>query len=230
MSKSIAIVVCTYNEEKTIKTTLTSIVNQAYFKAHRDRIQLVLADSQSQDDTQNIASQFVDEIIQCPRGKLTSRDKAYRQIEVDIIVAADGDRIYFGGWLETLIENSDKENIVATTGLVDYKPIKSLLDIFIITSGNFCYELQMSLGRSALLINGGNAAFLKETYVKTGGFELNFDETNFFKLWSEEELKFCKKLSKLGRVFYTPEAICKPLRRPGVFYYLFGEFSTESHH
>jgi len=187
--------VLTYNEEDYVEETLKTINRQPLYRKS-DNVKLILVDSKSTDNTQEIASNYVDDIWETPRGKVTSRDEAYRRSNADIIVHTDADIKVPKYWLSNLIKPFKKPNIVAVQGpsLTEdpiYKPAKGLW-------------IPIDYIRRKLL--GQNVAIARKAYINSGGYNTNIDETTFRTIQREEEFRLYKLMKSQGEIEYVLNA------------------------
>src|SRR5437016_5874001 len=101
---SIIVFVASYNEEALIETCLRSIKESVNRSIWCNQTKIMLLDSHSTDQTTQIASKYVDKIIDCPKGKLNARHYGYLNEQCDLIVCADADRQYKITWFDSLVE------------------------------------------------------------------------------------------------------------------------------
>ncbi|CAK0771400.1 hypothetical protein CCP3SC5AM1_720014 [Gammaproteobacteria bacterium] len=218
---TVAVIISSLNEENLIEHSLSSLLSQNYLHGIND-VTFYLADSHSTDRTREIAKDFVDNIVLCPRGKLNARDKLVRMVSQDIIVNADADRFYSSNWLGTLIDAVSKDGVVAATGSQE-------LSCYVNDAMEFISDIVLNIpkyfNRSVLRINGGNSAFLRQSYLQVGGFNLGVNQLKFFSIWIEEEIKFAYKMSRIGKVVKV-DAIANTLRHDSISHYCFGEFGN----
>ncbi len=199
----ISIVMPSYNEETLIEYALSSIKEQNILKEYPDDFELVLVDSNSTDNTVNIARNYVNKIVYTPKGKLTARNLILNHLNGDIIVSVDADCYYPLNWLNLMLKPFHDNNIVAECGFtLDIIPgygelINKLhpLGFFIY---NMIYENKMS---------GRNSAYYKDLqYLEP--FNENINQFNAKEMVKEEEIDFGIKLSKYGRFIFNSRACC----------------------
>jgi len=186
--------VTSFEEEGSVEACLRSVLRSAEVAASRAElhaVRVVLADSASQDRTAAIARELGVEVLECPRGKLSARDHAYRRSQADLILAADADRAYPEGWVGGLVEGllRDPEGVAVTgeTGS-EAEPF----------GGTTLLRRWLQLP-----FNGGNSAFFRQAYL-SAPHDLELDEFRHRELWAEEEFRFCLRLKHLGRVRFVP--------------------------
>ncbi len=190
----VSIHVASYNEENTIRETLESLVNQEYYKLNGD-VKIVLLDSDSTDDTRDIARQYLrnEHIWLVPKGKLSARHNGIvRDEEADIILATDADCIYPKHWLSNMVKPFEDYSIVGVYGHrlskedPFWKPLRA-------------YWTAVSHGVWKQFL-GCNSGFRRWAYFEAGGFDLSVDEFDRMEIWQEEEWDFRKRLEEVGKV------------------------------
>lgn len=92
----ISVVVPAYNEEKYIRDTLESIVNQLY----RD-FELIVVDNNSTDSTPDIAGEYTDKVVHCRvKGNNFARNAGAEKASGNILVFCDADTVISGNLME----------------------------------------------------------------------------------------------------------------------------------
>lgn len=197
---TISIHILTLNEEVLVESTLQTIVEQPMFQEyHPSNIELVLVDSNSEDNTVDIAANYVDRVISTPRGKLTARRIGIEQSDADIIVSTDSGTYYPDGWLNLLLRHFEDEDVVAVGGTTLPVPgsVGTLFNV-----GLWWYN------RLFLKLLGRNSAFRRDAFFETGGWDETIDQTNVYEMVKEEEIDFRKKMKEVGTVVRDLEAVC----------------------
>lgn len=115
-SGDVSIIMPTLNEAVLIRDSLASLEKQNIRQTFPDRFELIVADSNSQDGTGEIAKQYTDKVILTPLGKLNSIDVAIREAKGRVIVATDGDSLYGVNFLNLLLKHFEKRDVVAVSG------------------------------------------------------------------------------------------------------------------
>lgn len=200
----VSIVMPSYNEESLIEYALISLREQNIVKKYPENFEFILVDSNSIDNTVNIASKYVDKIVYAGKGKLTARNYVLSHLDGDLIAAVDADCYYLPNWLNLMLKpfsNYMGENIVGTIGFsMDEHPQYSK---FI----NLFYPLAVYLEWTILhptRMNGGNCVYYKDIqYLEP--FNEDIDQLNSQEMIKEEEINF-GRLSKYGKVLYLHNA------------------------
>lgn len=206
----VSIVIPSFNEERYIKKTLTSIRGQSIIQEYPDSFEIILVDNGSTDNTVEIAKPYADKIlIENRKGKLNARNAGIRESSGNIIVAADADVYYPCFTLNTLLEpfnnisNKYYENVSGVSGSI-YNPNIPGIPTFVYNIAHFIdktivYRHNMS---------GANSAFWKHYYYELGGFNENINQLNAEEMHQEEERNFGKNLLRFGKVVFKLNAMC----------------------
>lgn len=189
---SVEIHTLTYNEEETIEKSLKSILEQPLYKRNRN-VRSVLVDSQSTDNTIEIASEYVDDIWRTPKGKVTSRDEAYRRSNADIIVHTDADIERPEYWLSNLLKPFSNPDTVATHG-----PSLTKDPIYKAPKG-----LWVPLDYKIPKLIGQNVAIRRQAYTNSKGFNTNIDETKFHEVQKAEEYGLYNLMDGQGEIVWV---------------------------
>ena len=121
----ITMIICAYNEEKNIAEKLLNIQSLSY---PMDKLQVILADDNSSDNTVEIASKFdFVEILELPRcGKTKAQNEAVKIARNEILVFSDANNIYAQDALDKLARNFVDERVGVVCGELHYKDKQSL--------------------------------------------------------------------------------------------------------
>jgi glycosyltransferase involved in cell wall biosynthesis len=192
---TVSIIIPSYNEEKYIVHSLQSIFNQSIIRQYPELFEIILVDGRSTDNTVNIAKLFpsVKIVFEPRKGKLTARNTGIDHASGNIILAADSDRIYPTNSFNALLKPFQDNNVIGTCGSNVYSDI-----------GIFGYIQPIGYTSLWLLhpsrLDGGNSAFRKEYFYKTGKFNDQINQINFNEVVLEEEINLGLKLSQFGRI------------------------------
>lgn len=207
---TVSIIVPSFNEERFIKKTLSSIKGQSIIQEYPEFFELILVDNGSTDGTVYLAKPHADKIIiENRKGKLYARNRGIKESLGNIIVAADADVYYPSFWLNTLLEpfnniaNPSNTNIVGVSGSICNKNIPSV--------PSFVYNIAHYIDKTIVYPNnmsGANSAFWKHKFYEIGGFNENINQLSAEEMHQEEERDFGTKLTKLGKVVFKLNAKC----------------------
>lgn len=207
---TVSIVVPSFNEERYIKKTLSSIKGQSIIQEYPEFFELIIVDNGSTDNTVDLAKPYADKIIiENRKGKLNARNRGINESLGNIIVAADADVYYPSFWLNTLLEpfnnidNPENANTVGVSG--------SIYNAHIPGVPAFVYNIAHYIDKTVVYPNnmsGANSAFWKHRFYEIGGFNENINQLNSEEVHQEEERSFGKNLTKLGKVVFKLNAKC----------------------
>jgi len=194
----VSINIPTYNEECFIEESLKSIMNQNIIKygSNRDMFDIVLIDSESDDNTVDIAKDYVDEVvIDRSHNILYARHLGVEKSKGDIILCCNADIIYPINWANLMLKYYSNKNIVGVSGPfinmdLFFKDALLLFNTFI----RYIYRHDF---------HGGNSSFRKDAYYKAGGFD--YDKLNtkdHLITYKYECILFREKLARVGKVIY----------------------------
>jgi glycosyltransferase involved in cell wall biosynthesis len=217
---TVSVVIPCYNEESFIETTLLSLIGQSIINEYPEYFEIVLANNNSTDNSVAIAENYVDKVINVnQKGKLYARNEGINAASGNIIVAADADIYFPSSWLNTLLEpfnnihsSTYDANISGSTGSV-FNPDIPGIPVQLYNIAQFLDKRFVH----TTVISGANSAFWKHKYYQIGRFNENFNQMSINEMHYEEENKFGKELSKLGKIVYKLNASCLHLggRRTG---------------
>ena len=121
---SITLIICAYNEEKNIENKLQNVKELDY---PFEKIQVILVDDGSNDNTVNIAKGFnYVNIISLERsGKTAAQNKAVNIAENEILVFSDANSIYQPNAIKKLVRNFADKRVGVVCGELHYKEDRS---------------------------------------------------------------------------------------------------------
>lgn len=197
----------TLNEEWMIERTLQSIKNQNIYQLHPEKFELLVVDSESQDNTIQIATQYVDKIIILPeRNLVKARTIGIEHSKGDIIVFIDADTLYPINWLNTMLKHYSYSNstnpVIAVSGPEFHPNYDITRDIFEPILINLCIK------RSNEMI-GHNSSCYKWAFYAVNGFDVpfNYDIKSSKDTQIVLETYFAKKLRCIGNYVYDKRLI-----------------------
>lgn len=196
----VTIVVPIYREpDKFVQTCLESLRAQSLFKEPKNDIEIVAVCGEGVNI--DLVTKYADKVTYVSRGKLKARHVGFEIAKGDIVVSVDADCYYPPAWLAHLLRPYlEEENVVATTGPTVNKGTLGLLqDVF-------CYMFKHAY--YAFRLSGRNCSILKKAYYAVGGFDISKDTASLEDILYEEEVKLYRKLTRIGKVVYVPEAVC----------------------
>jgi len=205
----ISIIVPSYNSEKTIEKNIKSLLKQDY----KGKYEIIVVDK-STDKTPEIVSKFPVKLIkQKSKGVSAARNLGVKRAKGKIVAFIDSDCIAPKDWLTNLLKTLSDKNVVAVSGTYKTKNKESIIAKF---AG---YEIEQRHERMKNLetidfVGGFNCAYKKDVFLKTGGFNTRFAQS--------EDGEFSYRVSKKGKIkfnssayvyHYHPETLIKFLKQ-----------------
>lgn len=196
----ITVIIPVKNEEEKIEQCLEAVFSQS-LKLH----EVIVVDGHSIDKTVENARKFPVKILYEEYGTVGgARQVGIENAKGDYIAFTDADCIPERDWLENLIKVFD-DGIVGVGGGTKNigkglweKSIALALDSFF-GSANSVQDRVFKAKRFVKSISGCNSVYRKEDLLKVGGFNVA--------LSINEETELNIRLTKLGKLLYTPNAI-----------------------
>lgn len=202
MGKIIAsIIIPTLNEAKHITRTLKLLNNQTY---PREKYELIVVDSSSNDNTVELAKKLADKVVICKRQSAGyGRDVGAKLAKGEVLGFVDADTMVSNTWVEGLVEELVEKKHVACSG-----PLESIeKDSMKINLFYSVWNTQTPL--SALLhfpiLPGFNFGARKKEFFKVGGFP----EKNMIC----EDMELSLRLGFIGRVGFNKKMSVKTSSR-----------------
>lgn len=194
----------TLNEEDSIEETMKSLYNNELIS--EGDISIKVLDSDSEDNTVQLAKEYADDVVQVPEGKLTARNFGIEEFDPDIVMTADAGDIYPPGWASALLEPFANPNVVATRGPCFSKdPTRLRIHKWI------------QLQEDVFQIAGNNSAIRAEAYKEAGWLDENIDQFSLWPMVFEEQYDFRRRLEELGTVEFVPDAAILKSQRRAMF-------------
>ncbi len=202
MSEKISIYIPVFNAEKTIEQSIHSIKEQSI-----NVNEIIIIDDNSNDNTKEIIKKFSDIKIITNKSNMGlgySRNLGMKESKNNIVGAIDADVVLDKYWLETLLKNLGKNNIVMCGG----KMIERIDSRF--NSWRAKYYSQ-NWGDNNLenppFLYGCNTIQLKSAWLKVNGYDEKL-KTN------GEDINFTNKIREQQnyKLLYSAQALCHHLQ------------------
>jgi len=191
MNKDVTILVAVLNKADTIRACVESLLKLTTAPA-----KIMVVDGYSNDGTYEILKEYQDKIklYQYPKNLSATFNWALDKIETKYTALTDGDCVVAVDWLEKLLKNFEEENVVATAGYCGTPQNLPLLPTMV------GQELESRFKKFPKYISRAPTMnlCLKTEIAK----KIKFDEKQLVGV----EVDFGWRLSKLGKIVYTPEA------------------------
>lgn len=197
---SVSIIVPVLNEEKYLEESLLSIRTQSIIQEYPEMFELIVVDGGSTDNSLTIAEKYADKVISPVVGKLTARNMATDMAKGDIIVAADGDTMYYQHWLNTLLKPFQGPEVVAVSGSIIQENIPFVPITLSILGGIVDKIIH------PYRLTGNNCAYLKSAFIESGKFNESTNQLDISAMIQEEETGFGNRMAQLGKVVYQINA------------------------
>lgn len=188
----VSVVIPAYNEEHCIGDCLRSLMHQKT----RHRFEVIVVDNNSTDATRQVVQGFhgrlnVRLVTERTRGRGAARRAGCAAAKGDIILSTDADTILPPDWIESLVSELEKKDVVAVTGVSvidDCDPATNIL--YNVSLPVLMHAYRLLCGHYWL--NGCNFAVRRGTYEQAGGFDANEDAL--------EDHGFCLRVREFGRI------------------------------
>ncbi|MEW6221727.1 MAG: glycosyltransferase [Candidatus Hadarchaeota archaeon] len=188
----ISVIVPTFNEGKTISRCLESIKNQT-FKDY----ELVVVDGHSKDNTVEVAKMYTNKIIfDEGKGATAARNLAVRKVNSEIVVFVDGDTTVPPNYLE-VVDKAFKKGVVGVGGPLLPESGSFLDKIIFFLGADLIRRLFSFFGSHHF--SGASCAYLRETYIKAGGFREDLDML--------DDVDLSIRMNKYGKEKFEPKML-----------------------
>lgn len=206
LNPDISVIIPTYNEENSIKSTLIAVKQQQCDLNY----EVVVVDGQSTDNTVSIAKEFVKVYISPKGGKANQLNYGSSKTSGELILFLDADTILYPDFLQRIYNIfKTRKSLYACSARVNYfngKRISFKLASkrFVITpylilnfNMHLFYLLKSLVGYPELA--GCNMIVRRDIYLKTGGFKTPPNSLGIDKVFSDSLILLTRKLKK-GKV------------------------------
>ena len=190
----VSIVIPTYNEESYLPQCLSALKHQKYPHPY----EIVVVDNNSTDQTIRVAHNYRVKLVHEKRQGVTyAKNTGCHHARGRIIAVLDADNIPPPDWLATITTTLNNPQFALITGpyrVPDQSPFwaKLVTRLMVLTEKIF-----QALTGNTIHVWGGNLAFRKRDFDKTGGYDLDFG-------YGADEVKIRLDFLHRGRVFLVP--------------------------
>lgn len=197
---NISVIIPVKNDEKRVGQCIEAVVSQTI-----KPLEVILVDGNSIDRTVDVARNYPIRIITENYGTIGgARQVGLESAFGDYIAFTDSDCIPCGNWLENLAKEFDKGIVGVCGGTKNMgnnlweKSVALALNSFL-GSANSVQDRVFKEKRFVKDISGCNCMYRKADLISVGGFNVT--------LAIDEDTELNKRLIKLGKMIYTPNAI-----------------------
>lgn len=205
-SISFSVIIPLFNKEKSISSTIESVLNQNY-----KFFELIIINDGSTDNSLGVAKSFQDErirIISKPNGGVSSaRNFGVNLAKSDIIIFLDADDLWIPEALTEFValmtEFPEADVFAANFSILKntyYKVNKRYIveDYFY----NSCISL---VNRGSPLLITGSVAIRKECFIEVGGYNLIYTRGEDLDLWNRLATRYCIAKSETVILYYRQD-------------------------
>ena len=173
----VSIVIAAYNEEKVIKQTIRSIMNNDY-----QNFELIIVDDGSTDGTGNVIEQERKQfsnirlIKKVNGGKSSALNIGFQEAEAEIIVTLDADTLITDNTISSMVRHFIDPNVGAVSGNVKVGNLKNLITLW----QHMEYVIGFNLEKRAFdelncipVVPGAIGAWRKSAVKEVGLFEVD---------------------------------------------------------
>jgi len=190
--RRVSVVVPARNEEELLPRCLSALRQQEL-----DDFEIVVVDSASTDNTQQVAESFGARVIRLEEpGVARARQAGFDAAEGDIIVSTDADAITKPDWLQRIVTPFSDPAVIATFGTIELTGQK----IWTRLGHAFFTGFQaVNLRVGHPLFCGPNFAVRKDAFLDVDGFSVNGEYPE-----EAEDVQLAQKLKKRGKIVFLP--------------------------
>ncbi len=199
----VSVIVPAYNAEKTIQTTLSSLLDQSF----KGMYEIIIVNDGSKDKTVGIVKNIIKKnpniriINQINRGPAAARNAGSKAANGKILLFTDSDCIPEKNWIEEMISPFKNSEIVGVQGRYKIFNKDSLIARFVQYEIEERYQ-RMEKQKNIDFIGSYSAAYKGETFLKFGGFDEQFKKA------SGEDPEISYRMADAGlKMVFAPHAI-----------------------
>jgi len=188
--KNVSVVVPARNEEELLPRCLFALRQQEF-----GNFEIVVVDSASTDDTQQVARSFGARVIRLEEpGVGRARQAGFDAAEGDIIVSTDADAIYKPDWLQRIVAPFADPAVVGTFGTIELTGKRLWTSLGHTLFSGF-QAANLRVGHP--LFCGPNFAVRKDAFRDVDGFRANGEFPD-----EAEDVLLAQKLKKRGKIVF----------------------------
>ena len=189
-----SIIMKNLNEEKRIRTAITSILNQSIILNYPEFFEFILVNGSSEDRSVVIAKEYPINVFVTTPGVLHQKNVGIQQSKGDIIIFVDSDSEYPPFWVAKIIDafNNNPDAVMVRTSFLYEEG--GLSNTFMGLAGLAMHVTTKS--------HGGGTAVKSFVFDEVGLFDEEEDCVYFPRVINEEEKLFSRKVLSIGKGIY----------------------------
>jgi glycosyltransferase involved in cell wall biosynthesis len=194
----VSVIIPTYCEEETIEGCLKSVVNQEF---ESGRIESIVVDSHSPDDTRAYAKRCADKVIDLKaRGVGKARNAGARVAKSDILLFLDADTFLASDFVAEMYQTFTDARVVCVSGLLrSLERLNPLDNLFAVSHYGFLNKLAELTARLGFPLFPSVCCGCRKSVFKAIG---GFDED----LAVAEDITFSRKMGRVGKCVVNKKA------------------------
>jgi glycosyltransferase involved in cell wall biosynthesis len=194
----VSVVIPTYCEEETIEGCLKSVENQEFDSG---RIESIVVDSHSPDDTRAVARKSADKVIDLKdRGVGKARNAGARIAKSQILLFLDADTFLESNFVAEIYQTFTDPQVVCVSGILkSLERLKPVDNLFAISHYGFLNKVATLTARLGFpLFPSVCCGCRKSVFEAVGGFDED--------LAVAEDITFSRKMGKVGKCAVNKKA------------------------
>ncbi len=199
LNPKISVIIPTYCEEETIEGCLKSVVNQRF---DYGTIESIVVDSHSPDETQKIAKDTADKVLDLrERGVGRARNAGARAAQGDFLLFLDADTYLESNFVSEMYRNFLDPKVVCVSGILkNLERLEPLDRLFAVSHYGFTNKLAEVTARLGFpLFPSVCCGARKSVFMKVGGFRED--------IACAEDITFSREMGRVGKCIVNNKAI-----------------------
>lgn len=195
---AVSVIIPTYCEEEIIGGCLKSIENQRF---EAGKIEIIVSDSNSPDNTRAIAEKYVDKVINLKdRGVGKARNAGARMAKSDTLLFLDADTFLESNFIAEIYRTFADPNVVCVSGTVTgLEKLGTMDNLFAVSHYGFMNKMATLTAHLGFpLFPTVCCACRRSVFEEVGGFDED--------LAVAEDLTFSLKMRKVGKCLVNKKA------------------------
>lgn len=198
LNPKVSVIIPTYNEEQNIEGCLKSVVNQDFSIG---KIESIVVDSHSQDNTRAIAQKHADKVIDLKaRGVGKARNAGAKIAKSPILLFVDADTYLETNFVAELYRTFTDPRVICVSGVLrNLERLKPLDTLFALSHYGFLNNLATVTARFGFPLFASVCCSCRKTaFEQVGGFAED--------LAVAEDIMFSRKMGKIGKCVVNRKA------------------------